>query len=901
MKTEEHLDDLMVQWGTARAAGQALTAEDLCQGNPELVQPLRERLTILEAMSWLDDINKHQPGEDTLPEPASFLSELRRQDEIPELTMTPEALCQKLMAAGVLTAEESLTALREAGGDEPLICHELAAGLMHHGKLTAFQLRRVVENRGDELAMGGYLLVDEIGAGGMGRVYRAHHRRMKRIVALKVLAAEVVNELALQRFHREVEAVARLDHPNIVTAHDAAEAGGRHFLVMQYIDGEDLAHLVARRGPLSPGQALNCVVQAARGLEYAHKMGIVHRDIKPSNLMIDRSETVKILDMGLAKLSKKFHIAAGSIAGAEASLDLTEEQVVMGTADYMAPEQALDTHHANQKSDVYSLGATLHFLLTGQPMFTGATLMARMIAHREQPIPSLRERNPTVPDWLEAIFRKMVAKNPDERYPSMTALLNDLGAHAEQTEKVQLETESRVFLKPGPLVDTSSIACRNTLCEEKPVVPTARPNAGRFQFFAAVAVTFVLVAFGLWASGALQVRTPDGTIVVELEGKPIPVQVNEDGTITITDPGDSKKIEVKVEKGKKLLTLTKAGFQALALEFNLSTKDGRRLTARFVPNPPVSAEPKLKFGREFGNHGDGYWLNRLVLAPKQDRVVISGGGIYCYDLKEGKRLWTIVEREKPGRGLVLCPDGEHFLVAHFDDPRIIKGRVSDGHVVETWPAAAKGMATLALSPEGDAVAASDRDGPIQIWDLKSGKPVRKLENPDNGCMVTLVYSPDGRYVLGGRDDRFGIDNSGPSDVLLWDANTGKLVKRFEGHDNSVLDLAFLTGGKEFLSCSRDGTVRRWELATGKQVYAVPHLGSLHALVLCPGGNYFLSGAFIGKLRLHETATGRVVDTLEPQQHNPLHLAILPDEKHAIATTSDGRVVVVELPPKVAPK
>src|SRR5262249_42908893 len=146
--------------------------------------------------------------------------------------------------------------------------------------------------------------LDEIGAGGMGRVYRARHRTMKRVVAVKLLAPDLVRGSALPRFQREVEAMARLEHPNIVIAHDAAEAGGRHFLVMQHIDGEDLPRLVTRRGPLTPGQALGCLLQAARGLEYAHGRGIVYRDIKPSNLMVDRSGTVKILDLGLARFHK---------------------------------------------------------------------------------------------------------------------------------------------------------------------------------------------------------------------------------------------------------------------------------------------------------------------------------------------------------------------------------------------------------------------------------------------------------------------------------------------------------------------------------------------------------------------------------------------------------------------
>ncbi len=205
-----------------------------------------------------------------------------------------------------------------------------------------------------------YRVLALLGAGGMGAVYKAEHRLMERLVALKVMAARLLGNAAMvERFRREVKAAARLAHPNIVTAHDAEQAGDLHFLVMEYVEGTDLARVVAERGPLPVGEACDYVRQAAMGLQHAHEHGMIHRDIKPHNLMLTPQGTVKMLDFGLARLAGE----AGSQPGGG-----TAQGTVLGTVDYMAPEQADDAHQADIRSDIYSLGCTLYHLLSGRPL-----------------------------------------------------------------------------------------------------------------------------------------------------------------------------------------------------------------------------------------------------------------------------------------------------------------------------------------------------------------------------------------------------------------------------------------------------------------------------------------------------------------------------------------------------
>lgn len=326
-----------------------------------------------------------------------------------------EQFVRQLEDSGILAAETLQDFIPPRAS--PKDAEELARELVRHKKLTKFQAEEVYRGKGKSLVLGNYLLLDKIGAGGMGQVFKAEHRRMHRIVAVKMLAAGMMkNPAVVARFEREVTAAAKLNHPNIVTAFDADNADGVHLLIMEYVEGADLSALVKKNGPLPVDAALNYILQTARGLEAAHAEGIVHRDIKPANLLLDKKGTVKILDMGLARI-------AGDAPG---QAELTNTGTVMGTVDYMAPEQALNTKTADARADIYSLGCSLFYLLTGRATYDGDTLMAKLLAHRDQPIPVLRTFRPEAPEPVEAVFRRMVAKKIEDRYQTMSELIADL-------------------------------------------------------------------------------------------------------------------------------------------------------------------------------------------------------------------------------------------------------------------------------------------------------------------------------------------------------------------------------------------------------------------------------------------------------------------------------------------
>lgn len=330
--------------------------------------------------------------------------------------MTPLQLTDKLIEAGLLNSEQVRACCESAGLTlEDVAAETLAKRLVKDGCLTLFQAQMAINGKASSLIIGSYVVLEKLGQGGMGQVFKARHKTMKREVALKVISPNVVkDETSLRRFQREVEAAAQLNHPNIVTAHDAGEFKGTHYLVMEYIKGKDLSSLVKTSGPLNAGKAVALILQAANGLAYAHRNGIVHRDIKPANLLLDDSGTVKILDMGLARFDTAAQDHA-SVAG------LTGTGMLMGTVDYMSPEQAMDSKTADARSDIYSLGCTLYYLLTGKAVYEEDTVVKRLMSHQSAALPQL-----PIPDQaLQEIFERTIAKKPEQRYGSCEQLSND--------------------------------------------------------------------------------------------------------------------------------------------------------------------------------------------------------------------------------------------------------------------------------------------------------------------------------------------------------------------------------------------------------------------------------------------------------------------------------------------
>jgi serine/threonine protein kinase len=327
-----------------------------------------------------------------MPAPSSaneFVDLVRKSGVLDEKRL--DAYVEQLRAAGNLPNEPS----------------KLAGLFVRDGVLTNFQVEQFLLGKWRRFHIGKYKVLERLGSGGMGSVYLCEHRFMRRRVAVKVLPKQKAEDTsALERFYREARAVAALDHPNIVRAYDIDQDDQLHFLVMEYVEGASLQEIVKKRGRMDVARATHYIRQAAVGLQHAHENGLVHRDIKPGNLLIDRSGTVKVLDMGLARFFND----------EEDNLTKRHDENVLGTADYLAPEQALDSHGVDIRADIYSLGATFYFLLSGSTPFSEGTVAQKLIWHQTRQPKPIRSLRTDVPEGLAAVIEKMMAKDPAQRY-----------------------------------------------------------------------------------------------------------------------------------------------------------------------------------------------------------------------------------------------------------------------------------------------------------------------------------------------------------------------------------------------------------------------------------------------------------------------------------------------------
>ena len=307
--------------------------------------------------------------------------------------------------------QQSLDALKaKHGGKLPEESEAVANHLINANLITQWHADKIQDRKYKGFRLGKYKLLRLIGTGGMSSVYLAEHVLMKRQRAIKVLPKSRVNDSSyLARFHLEAQATASLDHPNIVRAYDVDNDGEQHFLVMEFIDGKDLQNIVKQEGALPLELACNYIAQTAEGMAYAHANNLIHRDIKPANLLIDDKGIVRILDLGLALYSD----------GNKASLTVAHNENVLGTADYLSPEQAVNSHKVDLRTDIYSLGCTLYFLLTGHPPFTDGSLAQRIAKHQTTMPEDVRKDRPECPRDLVDICVKMMQKKPDKRYQNM--------------------------------------------------------------------------------------------------------------------------------------------------------------------------------------------------------------------------------------------------------------------------------------------------------------------------------------------------------------------------------------------------------------------------------------------------------------------------------------------------
>src|SRR5437667_534887 len=385
---------------------------------------------------------------------------------------TVEELIDLAKKSGVVDDKrlDAAMAKLRAAGTLPKEPGKLAGILVRDGVLTHFQAEQFLQGRWRRFTIGKYKVRERVGQGGMGSVYLCEPKFMRRRAPVKVLAAAKAEDpSSLERFYREARAVAALDHPNIVRAYDIDQDDKLHFLVMEYVDGASLQEIVKRSGPMDITRAAHYVRQSAIGLQHAHDAaGLVHRDVKPGNILVDRTGAVKVLDMGLARFFND----------EEDILTKKYDENVLGTADYLAPEQALDSHGVDIRADIYSLGATFYFCLTGKTPFNEGTVAQKLIWHQTRQPKPIRTIKPEVPEGVGAIIEKMMAKEAAQRYQTPQEVVEALESWT-QTPIPPPPTEEMPRLCAaalGPAVPETSVSTPTPSTSSGMPSPTPRKN-----------------------------------------------------------------------------------------------------------------------------------------------------------------------------------------------------------------------------------------------------------------------------------------------------------------------------------------------------------------------------------------------------------------------------------------
>ncbi|MBW3542898.1 MAG: protein kinase [Planctomycetes bacterium] len=566
-------------------------------------------------------------------------------------------LLERLLRSQVITTGQIEVLRAELGAeanDEVLV-----DALVRRGLVTAWQRDQV--RKGDAVFFlddGRYLLLSQIGQGGMGAVYRARHTRMNRDVAIKVIDPRRVKDQRLvDRFRREVAVSSRLQHEHIVHAHDVGQQGGVSFLVLEYVEGSDLASLVRRDGPMEPAEAAAICMQAASGLAYAHGQNVVHRDIKPQNILLSTGGATRILDMGLARIVAE--------AEEDSHTALTQEGAVMGTIDFMAPEQALNTHAADGRSDIYSLGATLYYLLTGRKPFPGgsaAEKLVRLAQEEPQPVGQLR---PDCPRALTDVVERMMAKRPQERFQTAEDVVRQLQPLAAEkiagrpvvTASVQSAAETHrstgleVTLVTGPVFQPDAGTVVGMLRRRQ-----NPPRRGVWLLRGSIAVPVLLLLGALWYFGrpaAERSRIPDlkpPPVANQTSVPPTEYRIELDGHFGAVAPGDWSP------DGSFLATRGGDG------QVQVWTADGKRTVAIY--------------------RGHTANVRHLTFSPDGSRIASTDvrGTIHVWNAFSGKQVARL-ERPKAFSGDIShIPEGAAFSadgreIAFFDGDKIVRYNV----------------------------------------------------------------------------------------------------------------------------------------------------------------------------------------------------------------------------------
>jgi len=703
--------------------------------------------------------------------------------------------------------------------------------------------------------LGPYRLLQCLGEGGAGRVFKARHRRMNRTVAVKVIHKELLGDAeVVGRFYREIQIVSQLNHPNIVHALDGGPVGGVHLLVMEYAEGIDLDHLVKKSGPLAVPKACDIMRQAALGLQHIHERGLVHRDIKPSNLILCKLRprdsglgTIKILDLGLGRLHEGVHGKTKTrLPDGNSLTTLTlSSSVTMGTVDYMAPEQALDFHAADIRADIYSLGCVLYFLLTGKPPFEG-TMAVKLMRHQQAEPPDLTQIRPQAPTALVEVVRRMLAKRPDARYqtPGEVAAAMDalLGPSA-----------------PPPASNSQTTA-----------VPRRTGSKSRAKLLTLAGAGVVATALGLLTMLPTEPVEPVAAVGSQPRRSPA------------TPPA-----AVATQTRLSLATLPQSPPQTPPEQ--PSPLD--RWDPRTIPASSMPANAPKQLVAIFGEDCPAL----LSVAFGSDgKVVAAGGngGLHVWDAGTGKATAAppTAAAGSSVHALAIAPQGTSFAAAGSDRRVRICDWQSNGlqGTIDRWDRTSRSR--LQYSPDGNTLAALDDKGAVKVWDVTL-KQLRHTVAVPGEAASCAAFAPDGRTLAVGCSSgvKFVDVASGTLQGSL-DLPAAVHAAAYSPDGRHLAVNGIGTAGTEAFTFIKAYSLASKELIQDMDTGAGPKFPP-RVLQFSRDGTKLVCLMDLGKVLWWEWPGGKLLGNW---RGGAADIALAPDSRHLATAHSNGRVCLIRL-------
>ena len=747
----------------------------------------------------------------------------------------------------VASSDTFLTALRKSGllSNEQIddLLGEFADGadtntvarrFVKAGLLTKFQVSCLAQGKYKNLILANkYKVLDYLGDGGMGQIFLAEHLLMKRQVALKVPPAKrLAGNGMLERFIREARALAALDHPNIVRAHDLEQFGKLYMLAMEYVDGPNLRDFVLEHGPLPAGKAAHYIAQAAQGLQHAHEAGWVHRDIKPANLLVDPTGVVKVLDLGLAFLLGD---------EAESPTRKFDESTVLGTADYLAPEQAIDSHEVDIRADIYSFGATMYYLLTGRAMFECSTVAQKLIAHQMREPEALATLRPDVPAGLSRVLAKMLAKSPADRYQTPAEVAKALmpfvsnialapppraGKAPYQRRPTEPSLASTVHAQSGPGSITRKVGPIGR--KIKPLFETLMDSDWKVKTGVGLVAGVGLLMTGVLAAFLFRGPKASAHNIAGFQVPPIGVPPAMPGAagpdLTATD-------------GERLVFQAHRG----TAECVRWLPDGRFITGgddRAVRVWDASGHHLL---RELGGHTET--IRTVNLVPTDGKLIVSAardGTIRLWDLETGAEVRRFVGHV----GQVWCaevsPDGR-LLLSSGADKTVRLWDARTGVLVRKLLGHTDLATSVAFLPDGQRAVSCSTDKTVRVWNIQTGAEINNITLPERAYRITLA--PDGHRVVIGAGTAAHVWDLASDKVTVFDSS---MV-----HSYYVEEARFSPDGRWLLGSGSDGTVRLWDATTARELPPLKAVNRSKALevIWAPDGRSFAVSCGDGTIRV----------------------------------------------------